>query len=140
MPQSFIRRGGDPGSTDMAFAAVQKLPRPVSRSWARLPPSIEPEISRTHRKTGENNRECSACGMGFLGDSRAGGGCTMAQSTGFGRPPKMPGVPNRPRWRRIRLTETWPHRPTSTPDCALTIDHLGGQRRYGPTLKDARKP
>src|SRR6516164_8748268 len=74
--------GWDPNSTEMAFAAFATT-QAGSRSWARCR-SIDRNLAHVSQ-AGRNNRECSVCGTGSSPILR-GGGCTVAPSTGFGRP------------------------------------------------------
>ena len=89
--------GWDPNSTEMAFAAVRNYPGRFAIMGSL--PLDRPE-SRARIASWRKQPECSACGMGSSPIPR-GGGFTTEQSTGFGRPPKMP-ASRSPRWRRIR--------------------------------------
>ena len=53
--------GWDPGSTDMAFEAVRNYPGRFAIMGAV--PLDRPDPAHASQ-VGENNRECSACGMG----------------------------------------------------------------------------
>ena len=129
MPPSFIRRVGTQIRPRWHLRRFGTTPA-GSRSWARCR-SIDRNLAHASQ-AGENNRECSAYGMGSSAISR-GSGCMMAHSSGFGRPLKQ--LAFRSPMVSDSLTDLG-RVAERHPGLRLTIHHLGGRGGLT-TLKDA---